>query len=704
MDLASSLVLASAFFAALLAVVVLFHQARAVAHQSFAAGMIVLAAEAFCAAFSLTAVDSEAMVFWGNGSLLAMAFLPGAWMVFSLSYARGNYREFLVRWRPAVITAWVAPVALVAWSRGAWILKSTGLFVEGEWIFFLGWPGLLLNILFLVGAVVVLMNLERTFRSAVGTMRWRFKFLALGLGTLFVLRIYTSSQILLYSSISHSLVVINSGALLMACLLIAWSLLRNRLFNVEVYPSLALLHNSFTVMLVGVYLLVVGVLAKVVSILGGVSAFPLKAFLVLIALVGLAILLLSDRLRQRLRQFVSRHFQRHLYDYRQVWATFTEHTSSLMDETALCRAVVGWISDTFHVLSVTIWLVDARNERIRFGGSTSLPEAKAGDFLGSSAAVATLIQALVKAPFPVDIDASPEDWVATLKRNNPDHFAKGGNRVCVPLVADNQLLGLMTLGDRIKALPFQFQDLDLLKCIADQLAGHLLNVQLSQKLLQAKELEAFQTMSAFFVHDLKNTASTLSLMLQNLETHFEDPAFREDALRAVSKGVGHLNDLISRLSLLREELKMKPAEADINEVVNNSLAGLREIPQVSVVRSLHSVPKAIFDPEQMQKVILNLLLNAKDAVGKAGEIRIETGRRNDWLWVAVSDNGCGMSADFINRSLFRPFQTTKKNGIGIGVFHSKMIVAAHQGKIEVESQMGKGTTFRVLLPLQKTHP
>jgi signal transduction histidine kinase len=114
---------------------------------------------------------------------------------------------------------------------------------------------------------------------------------------------------------------------------------------------------------------------------------------------------------------------------------------------------------------------------------------------------------------------------------------------------------------------------------------------------------------------------------------------------------------------------------------------------------LQPLPRLSLDPEQVQKVVMNLLLNAVEAVGKEGEIQVETGQRNTWAFLAIRDNGPGMSPEFLANSLFRPFQTTKKKGLGIGMFHSKMIVDAHQGKIEVESLAGKGATFRVLLPL-----
>ena len=140
----------------------------------------------------------------------------------------------------------------------------------------------------------------------------------------------------------------------------------------NVYPSQSALHNSLTVLLAGIYLLIVGVFAKVVAFLGGDAAFTLKAFLVLVSLVLLAMLLLSDRVRLFTKRFVSRHFQRPLYDYRTVWRSFTEGTASRVEQTDLCRAVVKLVSNLFQVLSVTIWLVDEKKQKLTIASSTSL--------------------------------------------------------------------------------------------------------------------------------------------------------------------------------------------------------------------------------------------------------------------------------------------------------------------------------------------
>jgi putative PEP-CTERM system histidine kinase len=258
------------------------------------------------------------------------------------------------------------------------------------------------------------------------------------------------------------------------------------------------------------------------------------------------------------------------------------------------------------------------------------------------------------------------------------------------------VIGLLAAGDRVSGIPFSMEDLELLKCIADQTAGSLLNLRLARRLLDAKELEAFQNMAAFFVHDLKNTASSLSLMLQ-----FENPDFRQDALRAVSQGVNHLNELIGRFSSLRQGVQINRTTADLNEVVLTALEGIGPIPEATVTRHFEPVPKVIIDPEQIQKVIINLVLNAQEAVNGTGKIVVATGQQDGSVVLSVRDNGCGMSPDFVRRSLFRPFQTTKKTGMGIGMFHCRMIIEAHGGRIEVETQEGKGTQFRVMLPLPK---
>jgi len=301
---------------------------------------------------------------------------------------------------------------------------------------------------------------------------------------------------------------------------------------------------------------------------------------------------------------------------------------------------------------------------------------------------------------PFDLDASSGEWARELRKIGSGQFSHGGHRICVPLRTDDRCLGAAILADRVNGAPYSVEDIDLLECIGRQVGASLLNLRLVAEMTAGKEREAFQTISAFFVHDLKNAASTLSLMLTNLPVHFDNPGFREDALRGIGSTVKRINRLIARAGALKHGLELKPSELNLNALLTEALAQVESNSGPQWVKDFQPVPSFVADREQLQSVVMNLLLNAADAVGNNGLVRIETSQRDDWAQFVVTDNGCGMSREFVEKSLFRPFRTTKKEGLGIGMFQSRMIIEAHHGKISVESELGAGTTFRVLLPLK----
>ena len=686
-----------------LAIAAVFKAQRSFTRWAFAAGMAVLAIESVLMALARSADATEDALRWQEWRMLAMAFVPGSWLLFSRNYARPQ-GVTLTAWEKAkAIGAFAIPLLIFALFRHDLVASAKEMARGSQWMIRLGSAGDMLFLVVLVAAVGVVVNLERTFRASVGTMRWRIKYVILGVGLLFVARIYSSSQVLLYRGIDSSLESVGSGALIVAALLIVRSFFRAGHFEMEVYPSQAVLQNSLTVLIAGAYLLSVGVLAKIVTHYGGDTAFATKAFLVLVALVVLAILLQSDRARLQLRQFVSRNFHRSPYDYRAVWKTFMAGTASRVDASDLSRELVKLTAETCQALSVTVWLMDERKEALHPAASTTQSAQISTDSGLLKIEGQPIARHFERHSDPIDIDVCKDDWAKALREFHPSQFANGGNRVCVPMIGRGELLGILVVGDRVGGVPYSVDDLDMLKCIGDHASAGLLTVQLSKKLLEAKELEAFQAMAAFFVHDLKNSASTLNLMLKNLPVHFDDPEFRADALRGIAKTVTHINRLIGRLGQLRGELKIETAESDLNDLIDGVLAGLERSSGLNLHKELRPVPKVALDRDQMQKVVTNLVLNAAEAVGPEGRVQVATHAEGDWAVLTVADNGCGMTPEFLAHSLFRPFQTTKKNGLGIGMFQSKMIVEAHGGKITVESEAGKGTTFRMFLRTTPNH-
>lgn len=681
-----------------LAVFVLWVDPRSFAHRTFAIGMGTLALMEVFAGLGAQAVFAADVVGWERLSLAVSACMPGSWLLFSLSFSRSNYRELVAAWRWHVRVAYVFPITLVTFFYSALLAPTAHLSAPSVWSIAFDWAGYVSHAILLLSSVVVLVNLERTLRAFTGSMRWQIKFMLLGLGSIFAVQIYLSSQVLLFASMTSTLKAIYSCGLFVGNLLIAVSLARHRLFNVDIYLSRTVLYNSMTVLVVGIYLLAIGALAKAINYLGGRQMFPISAFFVCLALVSLIILLLSDEFRHNVKRFINLNFYRSYYDYRKEWTRFTQCTASVMDVKGLCTAVTKMVSETFAVPSVTIWLWNEEaREPVTLGSSTLFSDTQSSLACMVSDMTAFGLYMREQA-MPIDFAASSDGTTEELKRPAEDFFSHAQIRYGVTLVASQQLLGFMTLGNRLTRGTFSVEDFDLLKTVADQVAAHLLNLRLSQRLLKAKEMEAFQTLSAFFVHDLKNLAAKLSLMVQNLPAHYDNPAFRDDMLRVISGSVAKMNAMCSRLSLLTQRLELHRTETDLNDLIRLTLAELNGSLHAALRQELSPMPPISVDTEQLQKVLMNLLLNANEAVGEHGEIYVKTEQAGRWVVLSVRDNGCGMSREFLTQSLFQPFQTTKSEGLGIGLFHTKMLVEAHQGRIEAESTEGLGTTFRVLLP------
>jgi len=701
MNISVLLAYVAAAVTAALAVYVVSRDSKNVVSRFFAAGMALLSVEAVFSAMALQSEHAEGFFLWHHAKTIAASLLPGCWLLFSLAYGRANHREILKRWMTVIIAVFAVPVVLSTVFWGSWHTGDPISEQVSRWYIALGWGGYVWSLAVIAGAILVLMNLEQTLRHSPGRKRWQIKFMIIGVGALFGVRIYNNSLAILYNQVGTDGMTLNAGVLLVTVALITRSVLRDREMKVDIYLSQAFLYNSLTIILIGIYFIGVGLLAWLARVWTGGQSLPITAFILFVAVMGLGSILLSGTLRLKRKRLVSRLFERPLYDYRQIWSRFTEATSTLSSTRDLCGAVVSMVSETLECLSVSIWIVDEGRDALVFAASTDLTAEQAGVMKIAGRDGAELIMALWDQDAPVDFTKEGDDWVADFRKAHAEALKEVGLDYAAPLRAANRLVGILTLRGRSSMEPLTDQDHELLKTIADQAASSLLNLRMADQLNKAKALEALQMMSAFFMHDLKNLGSKLSLVTQNLPLHFDNPEFRKDAIRSVTQSVAKINNMCSRLSLLSERLEINPKQVSLDQLVAETLKSLDGMFKVPVHCSLGGVNTLDIDDEQIQKVVVNLLLNANDAVAAGGHITVTTSHGGGWAECSVRDTGCGMSKEYIETRLFKPFQTTKQKGMGVGLFHCKTIVEAHGGRIEVESEEGKGTIFRVILPARR---
>ena len=221
---------------------------------------------------------------------------------------------------------------------------------------------------------------------------------------------------------------------------------------------------------------------------------------------------------------------------------------------------------------------------------------------------------------------------------------------------------------------------------------------------ESRQFESFVRLSAMLTHDLKNAIEGLSLTVTNMERHFDNPQFRTDAMKGLTSATDKLKALVARLARPVTSLSgehKRPANVDLVPILQRVIATHAE-PARNKHRIVTRLPQSLFalvDAARIEEVMENLVLNALEAMEVGGTLTVEAGPTPSGApSFSIGDTGRGMSKSFIDTRLFRPFSTTKKTGIGLGLYTCREVIHASAGTIEVNSVEGAGTTFRVVLP------
>jgi putative PEP-CTERM system histidine kinase len=310
-----------------------------------------------------------------------------------------------------------------------------------------------------------------------------------------------------------------------------------------------------------------------------------------------------------------------------------------------------------------------------------------------------VVRRLMKHDEPVRLDRWRQgDGDATVLPGDP--LVDSGAALCFPIRAQGQLTAFLTLGEPLHGGTYGTDDCDLLRGISHHVGVLLSHARLAEERQASAELEALHRFSVFCLHDLKNLAARLSLVVQNAARHGKDPAFQESAMRTVTDTANKMMSLMSKLSLK----SVKPAPSGASEPVDIS-ALLEEI--VTPIRMdgavrLHLLTNGPVRPvmairDQIHQLLLNVILNARQAIGEKGDISVEVGQLQGSVVIAVRDTGRGIPSGMLD-SLFRPSQTDRPGGLGVGLYQCKQIVEGHQGTIQIRSEVGKGTQVKIELP------
>jgi putative PEP-CTERM system histidine kinase len=235
-----------------------------------------------------------------------------------------------------------------------------------------------------------------------------------------------------------------------------------------------------------------------------------------------------------------------------------------------------------------------------------------------------------------------------------------------------------------------------MKTASRQAAGYLAQVRASEALLEARKFEAFNRMSAFVVHDLKNLVAQLSLLLRNAERHRDNPEFQRDMLATVEHVMERMNRLMLQLRTGTAPVE-KPHAVALAPLVQRVCKGKAVSGRTVEVQIADDVA-ALGHEDRLEHVLGHLIQNALDASQPGHPVRVRVFREQARAVLEVADEGVGMTEEYVRERLGRPFETTKAAGMGIGVYESSQYVTSVGGRLVIDSAPARGTRVRVVLP------
>jgi len=621
-------------------------------------------------------------------SLYLEATLAGSFLLLSILYGRSRPLASLSRVRLGLLAlSALVPMAILL-TVGTNLAYSPD--ILSEKVLFLGDEGYWFYIGIMAVLIVSLVNIEATLAASYGIARIRMKFEAIGIMSMLAVLIFYYSEGLLYRTINMNLLPIRSSIVIMAALLIGYS----RIFRgsgERVFVSRHIFYRSVTLLVVGIYLIGLGLFGEGMRYFG--VSFG-RNLTIVIAFAGGALLLavlFSEKVRRRAKVYISKHFYSHKHDYREEWIKFTSRLSSCATLADVQESVLSMFRETFGLAGASLYLLD-RDEQYARSSALAMPEGPLRLRLSGE-----LREYFVQRERVLDLTGREH----RLSESEEILFRQAGSWLIVPLISNGRVEGLLVLGPQIVPENLIYEDYDLMKVLARQAAQAVTNLRLSEELLETRAMAAVARISSFVIHDLKNLTTSLSLVVDNAEEHIGNPDFQQDAIKTIKNTLAKMKALTQRLKAIPEKSQLASAIENIDQLSREIAAELTRSGLGKRITYQGAPSYARVDGEELKKVVANLVQNALEASGEQGPVKIETTSENGSACIRVSDTGCGMTEEFLKNHLFKAFRTTKDKGLGIGLYQCRQIVEAHGGRLEAQSEVGKGSVFTVVLPAAK---
>ncbi len=551
------------------------------------------------------------------------------------------------------------------------------------------WGALLLT---MIGVVAV----EQLFRNS--TNHRLSKIMSIGVAALFLYDLYLFSYAALFGKLDHQLWQARgaiNGFVAMFLSIGMFSVGQHSPLPSRVVISRPMAFYTTSLTAAGFFLALMAAGGYYIKSFGGNWGSVLQVTLILSSLIAISAMFISDSARTSLSVFIDKHFFVHKYDYRTQWLNLIHQlsTSEDTDQDYHYRAIAA-VAGTFKSPGGMLWLHNKYGKIIPAATlNINIDTSELEEEIDSEFCKVMEEHEWVYSPkAPLEHELSNfNELLPAWTKSLPDIW------LIIPLMVDKELVGFVVLTAPSQQSQLTWEDLDLLKTVGREVAVYVSRNESAELLAQSKQFDAYNKLSAFVMHDLKNLIAQQALVVENAAKHKENPAFIDDMIRTIDNSVQRMSNLLKKL----QQTQPSPGRPlPLKSVVINSVKKCQDRMPRPSLRILDDSLRVVADEENLEMIITHIVKNAQEATPSDGYVDVTLRRDGSIAFIDVEDNGSGMDANFIKTRLFRPFDTTKSGkGMGIGVYQTREFIRNLGGDVTAKSELGVGTTFTISIPV-----
>lgn len=539
-------------------------------------------------------------------------------------------------------------------------------------------------------------RIEQFWRFLNTAQRREYNFFIIGMFLTCGIMAWSTSYRITYLTINADHLQLLSFSVFLGWALIIYAVFKYKLLNRKVFVSRKVIYSFIIPFVLATYLVGFGILSIIMRSFDLEFSFALKWLILVIGFVLTGLFSVSGKIRSRIHFFISTNFYVNKYEYRDEWLALSQNLHGAINETDVVGALQQVLSDSLYTTEIFIWIGDSTKGYKLVSSPENILQVNHHG-IDSTDPLVDYIE--TNSHFNLNKREPDLSWKKIAKKKRV--FIDSLNLLLItPISIGNHLTGFIGLGPEYTGGQYSYDDFDLLSVLGSQTASALLAIRMSEGLANSREQRAWDRLSAFVLHDIKNAATMLSMLQSNAPAHIHKPEFQQDMLELVDDAIKRMDRVEQRLATLKDEITPSFQIVQLNTFLKNCCNNLsNKLGSMEINIECEETIKVNTDPDLLFSVMENLLLNSYEEKNNAVvQINTKNNENNEWAVIEFLDNGPGIVEGLLPDRLFEPFQTTKESGSGIGLWQVKNVISSIGGNISAENTTDTGATFIIELP------